>query len=298
LAETFPYFGQSMALLTAVIWALAVILFKKSGETYHPLGLNIFKTLLAGALFLPTMWLLGERLIRPVPLQEYLLLMLSGALGIGFGDTFFFKSLNRMGAGLSAIVVCLYSPFIIGLSMACLGERLSPLQGIGALIILSAVLLTSRFHRTENIARGDLLWGILWGVLSTAATAIGIVMIKPLLNRSPLLWVLQIRLFGGLAGLFMIAALFPAGRRSLATLSGKRGRGYMIGGAFVGTYVAMFIWLAGMKFTQASVAAALNQTSTIFVFIFAALLLHEPITARRTTAIILAFSGAVLMFFG
>jgi len=138
----------------------------------------------------------------------------------------------------------------------------------------------------------------LWGVLSTAATAVGIVMIKPLLNRSPLLWTLQIRLFGGLAGLLLIAALFPAGRRSLATLSGKQGRGYMIGGAFVGTYLAMLIWLAGMKFTQASIAAALNQTSTIFVFIFAALLLHEPITARRTTAIVLAFSGAVLMFFG
>jgi len=298
VAETFPYFGQTLALLTAVIWALAVILFKKSGETFHPLGLNIFKNVLAGILFLPTMWLMGGSLIRPVPAQEYLLLMLSGILGIGLGDTFFFKSLNRMGAGLSAIVVCLYSPFIIALSILWLGERLSPLQGAGALIIVSAVLLTSRFHRTENIARGDLLWGIFWGVLSTAATAVGIVMIKPLLTRSPLLWALQIRLFGGLVGLFAAAALFPSGRRSLATLTSKRGRGYMISGALVGTYLAMLIWLAGMKYTQASIAAALNQTSTIFVFIFAALLLHEPITARRTTAIILAFSGAVLMFFG
>jgi drug/metabolite transporter (DMT)-like permease len=298
LAETFPYFGQTLALLTAIIWASAVILFKKSGETFHPLGLNIFKNLLAAILFVPTMWLLGERLIRPVPLQEYVLLMFSGMLGIGLGDTFFFRSLNRMGAGLSAIVVCLYSPFIIGLSMIWLGEKLTPLQGIGALIIVSAVLLTARFHRTENIARGDLLWGILWGVLSTAATAVGIVMIKPLLERSPLLWALQIRLFGGLIGLFAVAALFPAGRRSLATLSSSRGRSYMIGGAFVGTYLAMLIWLAGMKYTQASIAAALNQTSTVFVFIFAALLLHEPITSRRTTAIILAFSGAILMFFG
>jgi drug/metabolite transporter (DMT)-like permease len=294
--ETIPQLGQILALLTAVIWALAVILFKKSGETFHPLGLNVFKNLLAAALFLPTMWLMGQPLIRPAPLQEYLLLLLSGILGIGIGDTFFFRSLNRMGAGLSAIVVCLYSPFIIGLSILWLGEKLTPLQVIGALIIVSAVLLTSRLHRDGRIERGDLLMGILWGVLSTAATAVGIVMIKPLLERSPLLWALEIRLFGGLLSLLLTALFFPAGRRSLATLTSSRGRAYMIGAAFVGTYLAMLTWLAGMKFTQASIAAALNQTSTVFVFIFAALFLHEPITPRRTLAILLAFSGALLIF--
>ena len=69
MAETFPFFGQILALLTAVIWAVAVILFKKSGETFHPLGLNIFKNVLAAALFLPTMWLMGESLFRPVPME-------------------------------------------------------------------------------------------------------------------------------------------------------------------------------------------------------------------------------------
>jgi len=298
LIETFPYFGQVLALLTAVIWALAVILFKKSGETFHPLGLNVFKNVLALVLFLPTIWLMNQPLIHPVPIREYLLLIISGVLGIGIGDTFFFRSLNRMGAGLSAIVVCLYSPFIIGLSVLWLGEKLTALQALGALIIVSAVLLTARFHRAEKIERRDLLWGILWGVLSTAATAVGIVMIKPLLERSPLLWALEIRLFGGLLSLLLVALFFPAARRSLASLSSPKGRLYLVGGAFVGTYLAMLAWLAGMKYAPASIASALNETSTIFVFILAALFLHEPINIRRILAILLAFSGAVLVFLG
>jgi drug/metabolite transporter (DMT)-like permease len=53
-----------------------------------------------------------------------------------------------------------------------------------------------------------------------------------------------------------------------------------------------------MKYTQASIAAALNQTANVFIFIFAALLLREPITRRRTLGIVLGFTGAVLVSFG
>jgi drug/metabolite transporter (DMT)-like permease len=59
----------------------------------------------------------------------------------------------------------------------------------------------------------------------------------------------------------------------------------------------MVIWIAGIKYTQASIASALNQTSTIFIFIFAGLILREPITVRRALGIILAFTGAFLVSF-
>ncbi|MCK5258630.1 MAG: EamA family transporter, partial [Thermoplasmatales archaeon] len=107
-----PYLGEGFSLFTAVVWALAVILFRKSGETVHPLALNTFKNLMAFVLFIPTIWFFGETLFRPVPAHIYILLLLSGVIGVGIGDSLFFKSLNLLGAGLTAIVDCLYSPFI------------------------------------------------------------------------------------------------------------------------------------------------------------------------------------------
>ncbi len=294
--ETIPYLGQMLSLVAAITWASAVILFKKSGETVHPVALNIFKSLLATALFLPTLWLFGESLTRQVPPGEYLLLISSGMLGIGIGDTLFFKSLNRIGAGLSAIVVCMYSPFIIILSVIWLGERITIFQGFGALIIISAVLLTTQAKHGQKIQRVDLLFGILWGVLATAAMAVGIVMIKPLLGRSPVLWSIEIRLIGGMVSLIIITLFHPSRRKVLSSLFSARSWIYTLSGSFVGTYLAMLAWLAGMKFTQASIASALNQTSTIFVFAFAAIFLHEPITLRRMAAILLAVSGISLIF--
>ena len=136
----FPNFGETLALVTAVTWAFAVILFKRSGEPVHPLTLNLFKNLLAFILFIPTVYIFGDRLIRPVPMNEYWLLIISGIIGIGIGDTLFLKSLNLLGAGLQAIVSCMYSPSIIALSFVWLGEGMSVLQIIGAVMIISAVL--------------------------------------------------------------------------------------------------------------------------------------------------------------
>ena len=73
---------------------------------------------------------------------------------------------------------------------------------------------------------------------------------------------------------------------------------YMLPGSFLGAYLSMIVWMGGMKYTQASIAAALNQTSNVFVFILAAILLREPINFIRILAIILAFAGAVIVSFG
>jgi drug/metabolite transporter (DMT)-like permease len=52
-----------------------------------------------------------------------------------------------------------------------------------------------------------------------------------------------------------------------------------------------------MKYTTASRAAILNQMSTIFIFILAAVFLKEKITTNKAVAICLAVSGALLTIF-
>jgi drug/metabolite transporter (DMT)-like permease len=55
-------------------------------------------------------------------------------VGIALSDTFFFQCLNLLGASLTAVVDCLYSPFVILFSFLFLGERLSFRQILGGLI--------------------------------------------------------------------------------------------------------------------------------------------------------------------
>jgi len=165
-------------------------------------------------------------------------------------------------------------------------------------MIITAVLVTTQLKSGKHLERRNLLLGIVYGVIATAAMAVGIVMIKPLLNRSPLLWATEIRLLGAAATLFLITIIHPQRRKIISSLNSKKSWIYVLSGSFLGAYLAMFIWLAGMKYATASIASALNQTSTLFVFLFASIILHEAITARKVTALILAVFGTAIVFLG
>lgn len=292
----FPYLGQTLALLSALLWAFAVILFKKSGENLHPIALNIFKNLVALLLLLPTMAIFHETIFRPVQLREYALFILSGLLGMAIGDTLFFFSLNRIGASISAIVGYMYSPSIILLSLLFLKETLSLPQTIGTVLILAALITTTRIELPGSLTRKALLTGIIWGVLSTLATGIGVVIVKPILATTPLLWATGLRLLAGLLGLVIITVFLPNRKKIIRSLFNRKNLGYPFAGTILGTYLALTVWLGGMKFTRVSIAAPLNQLTNIFIFILAAIILKEPITPRKLLAIVIAFAGALLVF--
>ncbi|MBN1423998.1 DMT family transporter [Candidatus Fermentibacteria bacterium] len=298
MIERIPFHGELLSLLTAFAWAWAVILFKKSGERVHPLALGLFKNTMGMVLFPLTMLLVGQPLGHAAPGLHQIMLIASGALGIGIADTLFFACLNRLGAGRAAIVSCLYSPFIIALSIPFLGESLAALQLVGAIAIALAVVIgTWRGDRRAKDG-GHILQGVILGIISMACNALGIVMIKPLLAHSPILWVTQMRLVGG--AVVLAAGILARRDRAVVATSLYRGGNirYTVAASFVGGYVSMILWLAGMKFTLASVASALNETSTIFIFLLSAVFLHEPITSRRMAGIALGFAGALLVTFG
>lgn len=301
--NTIPHIGEILALATAMFWAVAVILFKKSGETAHPIALNLFKSLLATALILPTVLLIEGGTIPDFSRRDAVLLLVSGALGIGIADTLFFMMLNRLGAALSSIVDCVYSPMVIAAAMIWLGERLGWLQLVGVVLIVSAVWEAMRVPNTPPNppaeARGNKKWiGVLWGISAMACMAVGIVMMKPILETYSLLWVLEVRLVGGIIVLLLILAFNQKRREIMGTLFVKQGWGYLLSGSFIGAYLALILWVAGIKYTQASQASALNQTSNIFVFVLAGVFLKERMTRQRVIGIGLAVIGVYLVTFG
>ena len=286
--------GEILAAASGLAWAVAVVLFRISGRTIHPVGLNLAKTVLALAVMVPTLLVLGEPLAPAVPFATTGLLLLSGILGIAVSDTLFFYALNRLGASLTAIVDCFYSPFVIALSFVLLGERLTLVQLVGAALVLSAVLTLSKEGRLEKIGRKDLALGILFGVLAMFFVAFGIVMVKPILGGVSVFWATFVRLAGGSLALAVLVPFLRNKRAILAPLLELRNWKALAPAAFFGSYLSLILWMGGMKYAQASVAAVLNQLNTIFIVIIAAIFLKERLTGWKILAVILAFAGAYL----
>ncbi len=290
--------GELLALVTAVAWAVAVILFARSGEHVPPFSLNLFRVSVGAALLLPTLLLSGGALWGVAPLGDYLILVASGVIAIAISDTLFHMCLNRVGAGITAIVDCLYSPLVVLLAFGFIGERLRAWQVVGMLLVLASIVVTSRARPPAGATTRTLLVGIGLGVLAMLTLAIGIVMAKPVLNHSPVLWATTVRQLGALVALAVSLPFVPGGRGALAVFRPVASWRYSLSGAFLGSYVALILWIAGMKYAQAGVAAILNQTRTVFILLFASLFLEEPFTRRKAAAVLLAVAGILVVTFG
>jgi len=292
------YAGEAYSLLCALAFALGVVLFRRSGRKVPPVALNFFKNTVALVALLPTMLIAGSPL-RPAAVNwdGWLLLLGSGIIGIGIADSVFFASLNRLGAGRSAIVDCLYSPIVVLCAALALAEPVGP-GLLGGLALMVIAILWGAFKQhgeAKSLDKATLHRGVALGALAMLLMAIGIVMAKPVLDGVDVLWATTVRLVGG-TGFLAVQSCLPQHRASVR-FAFQPSKLWLttIPAGLIGSYLAMMLWLAGMKYTQASIASVLNQTSTLIVPLLAAPMLGERLTRRRLEAVLLGFAGAVVV---
>ena len=292
----FAHAGEVFSLLAALVWSGAVILYKRSSDTVDPVGLNLFKSFFGLVLLLPTVLLVGGSGWQAMEARDVLALVLSGILGISISDTYLFRSLQLLGAGLYSIVVCLYGAFVVGASYLFLGERLAPGQLVGVVLVTAAIAIAVHEPDRQQHERRQILIGVLWGVVAMASLALSIVLMKGALARVGALDAVTLRIGAGFLALLPVGLLGRSGRRSLATLTASRDHWrFTISGSFLGMYGSSILWVLGMKHTLASIASSLNQLSNVFVFILGVVFLHERLSWRKILGLAVATGGALLI---
>ena len=285
--------GELFALLSAAAWAVGVILYRKLGAQLAPLTLNFLKNALVLAMLVPAVVAFHGFEVPDFTAAQVGLALASGVIGIGIADTLYFRALNELGAGRMGILGNAYSPFMLVLGFAVLGERLQPLQWIGFALVTAGVALASWPRRGEGATPAHYWRGVAAGLASVGLMAVAVIIAKRVLEAQPLLWVTGIRMVGALAGMVVIAAA----RRELSRLRPPPGLRWMplLRAAFVGQFLAMLLWLAGYKYTLASVAAVLNETASVFILVLAAWWLKEPLTRRGVAGVLLTLGGVCCM---
>ena len=312
--------GELFSLASAAMWAVGVILYRQLGTSLAPLPLNFLKNLVVLGLLLPTLPLLHGFSLPGMPMADIALSLASGIIGIAIADTLYFAALNTLGAARMGVIGNAYSPFVILLSFLFLGERLNAWQLAGFALVTLGVWLVTRSpapvvegppetplpvtpgkwgRRTliDPKSPTSALSAALLALLAVALMAAAIVMVKRVLETQPLGWVTWWRLVGALLGMLVLAALRGDWRALVPRGALGRWRRLVLA-AFVGQYLAMLLWLAGYKYTQASVAAILNETSSAFIVLLAWWWLREPLHRKAVVGVGLTLAGVALMLGG
>jgi drug/metabolite transporter (DMT)-like permease len=289
--------GEAFALGSALAWAVGVILYKRLGAQLPPLRLNLAKNSLVLVLLLPltALWH-GSNLPALTPAaSEIAICIVSGLIGIALADTLYFRALNQIGAGRMGIVGNFYSPFVLVLAFVFLGERLTPLQFAGFGLVTLGVAIVAERGASEGLG-GEALWrGVLLGIVSVLLMAVAIVMVKRVLERNDVLVVSAIRLAGGVGGMILVTTALRAWSQGHLRRLDRRGWAFLVIAAVVGQLLAMVMWLAGYKYTSASIAAILNESSSVFIVLLAWLVLREPMTRRKLVGVACTLGGVGLM---
>lgn len=283
--------GDAMAIGCAVAWALAVLAFRRLRDV-DPVALNTFKNVVASVLLVLTMLALGIPIDRGRGAWDWLALALSGVLGLAVADTLFLAGLRRVDASVAAVADCAYSPTVLLLSAVFLAEplRWTLLLGAPLVVIGLAVIGWEPRSAAAPIDR----CGLLLCVAGVTTTAVAVVIAQPVLHRSDLVEATTVRLIAGAAALFASQAVLGRARAALVLFRPQPAWKAAIPGTLLGTYVAMILWLGGMKYGTASRAALLNQSGAIFVLLFSRFA-GEPVTPRRWIGAAIALAGVAIV---
>jgi drug/metabolite transporter (DMT)-like permease len=280
--------GELLALSTAILWALTPVFSKKALGYSTPVELNFVRAISGSiALILIILFTRGG-LIFDIDVYGFALLLAATMIGIGLGDTVFFKSIDAIGVSRGVAISSVY-PLIVLLTSACIvGEPVTLTDIAGGLSIVSATVIVAL---SEESAVGSnrylsgvalsLASALLWSIAITLVS-IGVRSVDPLIGNAYRFLILAI-------------ATLPLCRRSLAKL---RDTHLLLWGSLsglTGLALGTTIYLESIRLIGAGEATVITGVQPIISAVIASLSLRERLSVKIWLAVILASIGIILL---
>jgi len=291
--------GESACLTAALLWALAVVLFRAPIAAWGAWTANLVKCLLGTVLLASTLALLGgPSAFAGVPIRDLVFIALSGIVGLTIGDTLLFAAVRGLGAHLT-LVIGTSAPVFAGLLAAAAGERLSSGQiGAAAVVLIGVVIVVGPGSRKADRVRAATLSGVVLALLAAFGQGAGVVLAKEGLDTIGALPATLLRLAVGTGGLLVAAAVKGGFGRLERAVRDSVSMRRMLPAAFFGTYLALILMTVGVALAPATIAAVLLATSPIFSLVIEAVADRRRPTAFAVIGTITAVVGvAVLVSF-
>ena len=167
--------GIISAFGAAISWTYACFIWRSQTEKYKSIDINLVKNVIAFLIFLPAF--INIHILTD--LKSLLILLLSGVVGIGLGDTFYIKSLQVIGTRRTLSIETL-SPLLAALSGEIfINENLALRSYIGIVIISISLFILLRqrtnllVNNLTNITEENNLKFFIFPLLSVLCAVLG-----------------------------------------------------------------------------------------------------------------------------
>lgn len=295
------HFGETMAVVAAILFAWTSILFTSAGRRLGVLAVNLLRLPLgAFCLGLTHLFLFGSVWPRDLDWQAQAWLAASGIVGLAIGDSALFASFTRVGPRRGMMMMASAPVFTVITAWILLGEKLGGRTLLGIVVIIAGVLLAVS-GRDEGhgifsgLSRRQLRNGYLLGLVAAAGQGLGSTFAKlGMTELAPLSATLVRLVWGALAAIVFI--LPGLASRLGQQLRDRRGLLALGGAVLLGPFISVWISIVAIKHADTGVAQTLLGTVPIFVIIPAWVVYGDRPTRQSLIGVVVAVAGGALLF--
>ena len=289
-----------LAILAALCWSVSSLISVDISRTIGGLVFNRLRLF-----FVSIMLILYTTAIdtwKTIELDLLNIIILSGIIGVFFGDTLLFIALQKIGPRRNNILFALAAPFTILLNIFFLKQNMTLIELIGCFTVFIGVVIAIAYgtnkensHRWESI-EGSLYLGIIFGILAALCQAIGLIIMKPILD-------LGVDPIASAAVRTSVSAIllsftFMSNNKYLVSLNPitmKLVFKSIISG-FLGMALGMSLLLVALQHADAGIVATLSSTSPVLVLFLIWVLTKKLPTLGAWIGTVLAIVGTGLIF--
>jgi drug/metabolite transporter (DMT)-like permease len=286
--------GEGSCLLAASVWAVTVATFRRPIEAFGARTINLAKCVIASALFLVTILVLGRGgALTAAPIRDVTFIALSGLVGLTAGDSALFAAVSRLGPYRALLLQTLAPVFTAVFALAWQREIPSGthLAGMALTLLGVALVVAPRAGTGEKIALSRRRAGVAFGILAAVGQGGGIVLAKAGMGTLPALHASFVRLGTAAVGLVLLGLLDGSLTRARDLSRTPPMLGRVVPAAFLGSYVGIFLMMFGVGQAPAAVAAVLLSTTPVFSLFLDIARGREQFTVRALAGTLLAVAG-------
>lgn len=283
--------GISAALGSAASWAIGSILFKRLGESLSSSAMTLAKELVGVILLAVAVGSVG---FQQLDFQSFMLLVVSGLLGIALGDTFFFEALQDLGPLAVVLLLTLGQVLTVVLAVLFLGDTPTLATWSGILLVIGGVGVVL-YAKAAGDSQASRWRGILIGLLAVLCMSISMIVAKKGLDSVSAIQATFIRMLAGAGGMLAFGLATRRLGGWMMPFRNARLAALFLAAVSVVTFGGFWLSLVAIKYIDVSVANALNSSEPVFVLPLAVVFLKERITWSALVGTSLSVTGIVLL---
>ncbi len=294
------HLGEIAGVLTAICWTASALSFSLATRRAGSLAVNIARLVFAMGMFM--IWskiVRGNWTPSDATPEAWKWLSISGLIGFVAGDYCLFKSYSYQSARLSMLIMSLAPPVATLAGAVILHERLTWLNGLGMILVLSgiAIVILKRPDDETNKSRLNYpVKGLLLALGGAVGQGVGAVFSKLGMGNYDPFASSQIRAITGIAGFVIIITLAKEWRSIRFSLRNNNAMTPLLIGSFFGPFLGVSLSLLAFQHTSVGIASTLIATVPVFILIPSVIIFHEKLNWKEVAGAFLAVAGMAIFF--